>query len=327
MTDSPVCEVIAPAGQSYAEWQAFRTTVQGIGASEAAAALGLSPWKSPYSLYLEKVGEIDGPEENEHMAWGRKMEPLIAAHFFELHPELEETPKAGETFRSTPWPFMIATPDRFATSKRTGKVGVVELKNVGLRLSGDWGDYPPDHVQCQVQHQLAVTGHSVGYVAALIGGNEMRDYALARDDALIANLIEAEAAFWQRVLDKTPPPVDGSDSTAEALREMWAASDPDSVIELSREWATNLLRAKELAQAARDEADDQLSLIKNEFMSAMGEYEIATVLGEKVCTWKKSERHSLDSKALKANEPDIAAIYERVTPVRTLRFIERKEES
>ena len=100
MTDTPVCDVIAPAGQSYAEWQAFRTTVQGIGASEAAAALGLSPWKSPYSLYLEKVGEIDGPEENEHMAWGRKMEPLIAAHFFELHPELEETPKAGETFRS-----------------------------------------------------------------------------------------------------------------------------------------------------------------------------------------------------------------------------------
>ena len=93
---------------------------------------------------------------------------------------------------------MFATPDRFATSKRMGTVGVVELKNVGLRLSGDWGDYPPDYVQIQCAHQLAVTGHNDANVAALIGGNEFRDYTLARDDALIANLIEAEAAFWQR---------------------------------------------------------------------------------------------------------------------------------
>ena len=157
--------------------------------------MNLHPWKSAYSLYLEKVGEIDPIEDNEHMMWGRSLESLIADHFFELHPELEETPKAGETFRSIEHPFMFATPDRFATSKRMGTVGVVELKNVGLRLSGDWTDYPPDYVQIQVQHQLAVTGHSVAHVAALIGGNEFRDYTLARDDALIANLSKPRRRF------------------------------------------------------------------------------------------------------------------------------------
>jgi putative phage-type endonuclease len=323
-TTTDPCEVIAPAGQSYVEWQAFRQNVQGLGASEAAAAMNLHPWKSAYSLYLEKVGEIDPIEDTERMAWGRKMEPLIAAEFFDRHPELEETPKAGETFRSIEHPFMFATPDRFATSKRMGTVGVVELKNVGLRLSGDWGDYPPDFVQIQCAHQLAVTGLDVAHVAALIGGNEFRDYTLARDDALIANLIEAEQAFWQRVIDKTPPPVDGSASTADALRERYADPDPDSVVELPN-GVVALLRLRADLEKDIANRETELACVKARFMDLLGDREIGTIDGIPRVTWKKSERHSIDTTALKKTLPDIAAIYEKVTPVRTLRFVEQRE--
>jgi predicted phage-related endonuclease len=50
------------------EWLCYRT--QSIGASDAAAALGLSRCKTPYDLYLEKTGEaepddLDGNEAVE----------------------------------------------------------------------------------------------------------------------------------------------------------------------------------------------------------------------------------------------------------------------
>ena len=51
-----------------------------IGGSDAAAILGISPWKSPYQLYMEKVGEwqeeID--EKRERIfARGRRLEPIV----------------------------------------------------------------------------------------------------------------------------------------------------------------------------------------------------------------------------------------------------------
>src|SRR5512141_1477370 len=57
-----------------AEWHALRRN--GIGASEVAAILGLSPWQSPYSLWHAKAhGWITDP--SPEMQWGTAMEPVI----------------------------------------------------------------------------------------------------------------------------------------------------------------------------------------------------------------------------------------------------------
>ena len=34
----------------------------GIGGSDAAAILGMTPWKSPYQLWLEKTGEVEAED-------------------------------------------------------------------------------------------------------------------------------------------------------------------------------------------------------------------------------------------------------------------------
>jgi hypothetical protein len=50
----------------------------GFGGSDAAAACGLSRWKSAYQLYLEKRGEAPlVEEENEAMRWGTLLEPVV----------------------------------------------------------------------------------------------------------------------------------------------------------------------------------------------------------------------------------------------------------
>ena len=65
---------------TYKEWLSVRKS--GLGGSDIAAALGLSPWKSALELWQEKVsGQSQPQQENEAMIWGRIMEPIIAREF------------------------------------------------------------------------------------------------------------------------------------------------------------------------------------------------------------------------------------------------------
>lgn len=52
-------------------------------------------------------------------------------------------------------------------------------------LARSWRDGVPEYVQCQVQHQLAVTGKAAADVGVLLCGQEFRMYRIDRDDGLI----------------------------------------------------------------------------------------------------------------------------------------------
>lgn len=68
---------------SRADWLEVRRT--GIGGSDAAAAVGLNPYKSQLELWLEKTGrdaELPKPDPNdttEPIYWGTLLEPIVAA--------------------------------------------------------------------------------------------------------------------------------------------------------------------------------------------------------------------------------------------------------
>ena len=52
----------------------------GLGSSDAAVAVGLSPYKCPLSLWLEKTGRKE-PEDISHkeaVLWGIELEPVLA---------------------------------------------------------------------------------------------------------------------------------------------------------------------------------------------------------------------------------------------------------
>lgn len=72
------------------EWHAARAN--GIGGSEIAAVLGLSPYESRFSLWHRKKGLIGPVEETEEMYWGKEHEPAICRRFAREHPDLDVTP-------------------------------------------------------------------------------------------------------------------------------------------------------------------------------------------------------------------------------------------
>jgi hypothetical protein len=89
-----------------AEWLAERNN--SVGASEAAAALGVCSYQSPIELWQKKCGLAPPVVENEAMQWGLALEPVIAAEYerrtgravgrrqqFVRHPVLRACSQAG----------------------------------------------------------------------------------------------------------------------------------------------------------------------------------------------------------------------------------------
>ncbi len=170
----------------------------GLGGSDAGTVLGLSPYKTPFQLYLEKSGQAD-PADLDHVeavAWGNRLEALVADEFTR-----QTGMKAGKVNRTIihrTLPFMLANIDRRI-------VGRPELLEVKTTRSLD-GDAPrADHV-AQVLHYLAVTGWKRGHLAYLIAGQNFKHYIIERDDAAITGLEQLEAEFWRSVINRTPPP-------------------------------------------------------------------------------------------------------------------------
>lgn len=188
-------------------WLANRR--RGIGASEAAAVLGICPYNSSFQLYLEKLGQAPDREQTERMEIGLLMEPVIQTLF-----ERRTGIKVISTQRCIEHPeipYMIATLDG-----ETDDNAVVDFKAVDTFVAQkkSWGedgtDDIPDFIQVQIQHQMCARQVTHGYVAALIGGNDYRTYRLERNERLCEIIIEREAAFWKMIQNRTPPPPDFS---------------------------------------------------------------------------------------------------------------------
>lgn len=78
----PALRLASTKDMSRDEWLDVRK--RGIGGSDAAAAVGISPWKSPLELWMEKTGrdgDIPKPDPNDEdspLFWGSLLEPLVA---------------------------------------------------------------------------------------------------------------------------------------------------------------------------------------------------------------------------------------------------------
>lgn len=244
-----------------AAWLEARRT--SIGASESAAILGASPYDSPLSLYAKKLGleppQADDPARDLRLKLGLLLEPTIAKLYASDNPEAGTivAPEPFTVYTHDALPsWMTCTPDRLEF--RGGALwGVVELKNVDVRLNRMWTDEPPLAFQIQVQHQMAVVGVDHAVVAALIGGNHFRWALVERDDVFISSvLLPALKDFWGRLQSQTPPEVDGTERTRDALKMLYPEPTPGTAVPLGWEvatWDEKRMEAEEKLKAA--EAD------------------------------------------------------------------------
>lgn len=162
------------------------------------------------------------------------------------------------------------------------------------------GEYPANYyVQCV--HYMAITGKKRWYLAVLIGNREFKWFTIERDEAEIAALMTAEAEFWELVKTDTPPAVDGTAATTEAIKTIYAESD-DSVCDLTafsanlRQYMALKKQIKELEVIAEEAA--------NKIREFMGECGGGECDGFKV-SWKSQTRSTFDRKRFESENPDI----------------------
>lgn len=195
----------------------------GIGSSDAAAAVGLHPYKSQLQLWMEKTGRdgelpvVDPNDDQSPMYWGTLLEPIVAAHYTKRTGHRVRRVNAVLQHPEHPW--MRANLDREVVG--APDVQILECKTAGIHGSRLWREGVPEYVQLQVMHQLAVTGKQAADVAVLIGGQELQVFRIERDAAMIAQLIALERQFWGYVEQDKEPPADGSDSAELALRSLY----------------------------------------------------------------------------------------------------------
>lgn len=187
-----------------------------IGGSDCAAALGLSKWQPAYELWLEKTGQLVPKEERpeevaERMEWGNELEEAIG-RVYSRRTGNQIRRRAHETgIAHKKYPFMVAHPDFVVVGQRRG----LDSKNVGSiyhAQSPEWGepgtDQVPTEIYLQAMHYMAVLEYDYWDIAALVGGNKLVIYPIARDEGLIQTITEAECEFWKMVSSRTAPPLD-----------------------------------------------------------------------------------------------------------------------
>ena len=286
----------------------------GIGASEIAAIVGLSPYTSPLDVYLRKRGLTEEFSGNNSTRWGLVLEPVIAeAYTAETGISLIGDGRTTVVHSTYPW--ALCTPDRVAADRSR----VVEIKTAGLRMADQWGepgsDDVPEYYLTQCAWQMAVLDIDAADIAVLIGGSDFRIYSLARDRELEDALLEAGRRFWHdNVMTGEPPAPRDSDEFARVLSAKYPAETTATLVDAEGD----IVRVAFALRTVRDEIKrleaEELAL-ENEIKAAIGEN--AGVCGRfgKI-TWKATkERAVTDYKALCSSlDPAVVKAFTQIKP-------------
>lgn len=300
------------------EWLEYRQL--GIGGSDAAAACGLSKWKSPAQLYLDKTAPIERQEsESEHLRQGRDFEDYVARRFCEATGK--KVRRDNYMMSDDEYPFLIADIDR----RVVGEDAILECKTTSPYNRDKWADGQiPIEYELQCLHYMSVTGARKCYIACLIFGTDFIIREIDWDDETIEMLRAKEIEFWTEYVEKgVMPEPDGSSAYDDALKKRFAGGLDETVtLDIGREMFRSYMDRKELIKEL-------------EGLNAMIEQEIKVQLGDAnfgendlfTVSYKPSKSVRLDTKRIKKEAPEIYEKYGKETESRRFLIKEIKDEN
>ena len=283
---------------------------RGIGSSDAAAAVGLNPYKSQLELWLEKTGEggpapEEGGDEWGPTYWGTLLEPIVAAHYTQQTGNRVRRVNAVLAHPEYPW--MLANLDREVVG--VDDVQILECKTAGLNGARLWRDGVPEYVQLQVMHQLAVTGKAAADVAVLVCGQELRVHRIERDESVIADLIQLEHEFWQMVQQQVRPPADGTDSAERALKWLYPRDDGDRLVFAGDPYLEGVFSQLLDAKSQMEQEERRANALKQAIQERMGTATTA-VFSDGAVTWKRTRDSArFDAERFARDHPDLFKAY------------------
>ena len=289
--------------KSHEEW--LKAREDGIGASEVAAILGLSPWETPFSLYLKKTHQVPPTEENDAMRRGHYLEDAVVQWW--MHETGEQVIKASAAdiiYVHPEHPYMRVTPDRVVK----GRKKILEVKSTAIQM----GETIPDYYLAQVTYQMYVTGIHQAELIYIQGGLTFGRFIVEYDEEFANLIAERVTEFWnENVLGgKEPDAIAVSDLAVKVPK-----STPEKSIEADEQALDqiNVLREK---KAMYDALGDEIADLTDSLKMYMTDSEsLVDGDGNILCTWKSSkDKTSFDSKAFAAENPGLYDKYCKTVP-------------
>ncbi len=249
----------------------------GIGGSDMAAIMGMSPWKTATEVYYEKRGEIqeENIDEKEVVIFGNLLEDVVAGEYARRNSVKVE--RRNKMFAHPDHPFMLANIDRKIVGVRKG----LECKTGDKYTTKNWGeagtDEVPDYYLIQAAHYMEVMDYPEWDMAVVLGGNDYRDYHLDRDKDLGELLTESAVKFWESVQAGIPPELDFDHrSTPDLLKRMHPGSNGETLIlEGFDHWHQVKIEADEEVKRYSAVSD----ACKNRILAAVGDNAIGVLEG------------------------------------------------
>lgn len=268
------------------KWEIDRRT--GIGGSDAAAILGLSPWKSAMQVWMEKRGLAEDkpdPGRDFLLELGTQLEPVISSLYERETGKHLQLP-FPVMVRHPEHSFLFGSPDRVIEGEEKG----VELKSESQFADkfGEPGtDQIPYHYLIQCAHYMAVTGFAKWDVALLHAGSRFAVYHLDRDMDLERQMIGQLRDWWERyVVGDQPPDVDGSGAWNVYLQRKY----PVDILPILPGDASvnNLIRQLDFVRNLQNQMEANRAKLETKIKLLIEDHEgIAGEFGR--VTWKKTK--------------------------------------
>ena len=266
-------EIIIPENETH--WLAMRK--QDVTSTESAALFGMSPYTTHFELWhAKRSGLAREFKTNERMKWGNRLEAAIAHGIaeeqgWEIKP-LKEYMRDPDARIGSSFDFVI-------TILEGGPVHL-EIKNVdylafrdGWIEHDDGGIEAPEHIEMQVQHQMAVSGFKRAFIGAFIAGNRGVVIERERDEPVIAAIKAKVAEFW-RTVDAGEEPAAVMPGDADAVIRLNQYAQPGKLVDASGdvEIAAMVLEYKRLS-ADEAKAKEDKEVVKADLLKAIGDAE------------------------------------------------------
>jgi len=296
-----------------------------LGGSDIGAILGLSPYKTPLDVWLEKTGKHNHQVDNLPIRFGTFAESFVASEYARATgTTLIEYPSAISHLQ---YSYLQGHIDRFITNdsaelfREDGTCTashLLECKTANPFTQSQWGEAGSDEVPmsylAQCHWYLCMTQLERCDLAVLFGNSDFRIYQITRDRELESTLLEAALTFWQNhVLADIPPDA----KTMGDYQKLFTKEVPGKTIEATEQTRLLIESVKEI-NAAIDGKEQELEQIKKSLMQEMQEAQELTYQGKILATWKKPKASfRFDSKRFENDYPDLFPLYQ--TPIQNSR--------
>ena len=290
---------------------------KGLGGSDAAAILGMNPYRSPLAVYMDKLGLAPEIEDNEAIRQGRDLEQYVAERFCEQTGK--KVRRCNRILQHPEYPWMLANIDRDVVGEDAG----LECKTTSPynKTAFDQGDVPAVYYW-QCQHYMAVTGYTHWYLAILVHGKAFHVFDIPRNQEHIDHLIHEEDAFWYyNVCAEGPPLPSGLECDDELVAFLPPTNDADEVVDLQA--VEDDVMLMQTLKSESDRLDEQIKAIRQRVAMTLSGAEQGRT-NRWAVSYKAITRHTIDGDLLRKERPEIAAKYSKASVSRQMRIKEVK---